>query len=106
MPIEGVAEAWPARAFELKAVEPDAPTGQLPVWQNVTAERYARVTGLAALPLVLQQTSNTGDGLARDWPAPGAGATTNRMYSLQWYSFAALAVVLYGIFFVRARRRV
>ena len=43
------------------------------------------------------------DGLVRDWPAPDLGADQNRSYMLQWYSFAALAVVLWLTLNWRAR---
>jgi cytochrome oxidase assembly protein ShyY1 len=46
-------------------------------------------------PIVVQQTSDADDGLARDWPRPDAGVDKHRIYALQWYSFAALAAVLY-----------
>lgn len=93
--IEGIASPWPGHLVELKAIDPEPPRGQRPVWQNLDAARFERATGLAPMPFVLLQTSPAADGLVRDWPAPGSGSDTNRMYSLQWYSFAALAVALF-----------
>jgi cytochrome oxidase assembly protein ShyY1 len=62
--------------------------------QNLTVAEFARETGLALHPFIVEQHSDSGDGLARDWPRPDAGAEKNAAYSLQWYSLAALAVVL------------
>jgi len=87
--VEGVAIV-PGAVYEL-AAEP--PAGR--VWQNLQLDRYAKWSGLALQPIVVQQTSSGDDGLARDWPRPDAGVDKHRIYALQWYSFAALAVVLY-----------
>lgn len=62
--------------------------------QTVEVDAYAAETGLRLEPRVIQQYSDTGDGLARDWPIRGTGAEKHEMYALQWYSLAALAVVL------------
>ena len=42
----------------------------------------------------LEQHSAADDGLLRDWPRPDAGVAMHESYSLQWYSFAALTVIL------------
>lgn len=71
-----------------------APAQRGPVRQNLAVEDFATETGLALLPYVIEQHSPTEDGLLRDWPRAGPGPEKNDMYSLQWYSLAALAVVL------------
>ena len=38
------------------------------------------------------------DGLVRAWPAPDTGIDTHRIYMVQWYSFAVLAVGLWAWF--------
>ena len=40
------------------------------------------------------QTSDTADGLMRDWPLPVAGIDRHRGYAFQWYCLAALAAAL------------
>ncbi len=64
------------------------------VRQNLAVEDFAAQTGLALLPFVIEQHSPAEDGLLREWPRAGPGPEKNDMYSLQWYSLAALAVVL------------
>jgi surfeit locus 1 family protein len=95
--ITGVAVAWPTRSFELKSVVPEAPRGQAPIWQAVTLERYRDATRLTLQSVLVQQVNDTRDGLVREWPAPATGVEKHRMYSLQWYSFAVLALVLYVV---------
>lgn len=75
------------------------------VWQNVTVERFARWSGLALEPWVLEQHSAIDDGLSRDWPPEGLGAEVNESYALQWYSLAALSVVLYFALGIKRERR-
>ena|SRR5688572_10312167 len=64
------------------------------VRQNLAVEDFAAETGLALLPFVIEQHSLAEDGLLREWPRAAPGPEKNEMYSLQWYSLAALAVVL------------
>ncbi|MCL4800359.1 MAG: SURF1 family protein [Burkholderiales bacterium] len=88
--VEGIVVTPPERVFTLGDA---APTGA--VWQHLAPGRYGERTGLAVQPIVLLQTSAADDGLVRRWERPDAGADKNRAYALQWYVFAALALVLY-----------
>lgn len=62
--------------------------------QSLDVASYAAETGLGLQPRVIEQHSDIGDGLARDWPPHDAGIEKHEGYALQWYSLAALAVVL------------
>ena len=55
----------------------------------------AASSGLPLLPFIVEETQHTGDGLVRDWPAPDFGIDQHRSYMVQWYSLAALGVVLW-----------
>ena len=74
------------------ALEAGASTGRLR--QNLDIAAYAAETGLKLLPIVLEQHSDSGDGLLREWPRQDFGIEKHESYALQWYSFAGLAVVL------------
>ncbi len=69
-----------------------APKGT--VRQNLDIGAFAAETKLRLEPLVIEQHSETPDGLSRDWPRPDFGIEKHESYALQWYSFAALAIVL------------
>jgi surfeit locus 1 family protein len=64
------------------------------VRQNLDVPGFARETGLALQPGVIEQHSDDGDGLRRDWPRPDLGVDMHKSYALQWYSLAGLALVL------------
>jgi surfeit locus 1 family protein len=89
----------PATYFEL---QPEAMAGT--VWQNLDTRRFAAATGIGVLPLVVEATAAPvpDDGLVRDWPAPDFGIETHRIYMVQWYAFALLAIVLW-LWFHRPR---
>lgn len=88
--IQGIAVKPLDRAYELT---PEQTVG--PVKQNIALDRL-RVEWAARLqPVVLQQTSDSGKGLVRDWPRPDAGADTHRAYALQWYVMAAVGMILW-----------
>jgi len=64
---------------------------------TVDIGEFAAQTRLRLRPYFLEQHSAADDGLARDWPRPDTGVEKHESYSLQWYSFAALAVVLFVV---------
>jgi cytochrome oxidase assembly protein ShyY1 len=74
-----------------------------PVRQSVEVKEFAAESGLTLQAFVIQQHSDTGDGLARDWPPLDAGIDKHRAYSFQWYSLAGLALVLGVVFSFRRK---
>lgn len=88
--VSGVAVLPPARVFEL---EEGVPQGK--VWQHFLMSRYEQWSGLALHPVLVQQTNDAADGLARDRVRPDSGVQKHRSYALQWYLFAILTVILY-----------
>src|SRR5436853_1817095 len=86
--VEGLALGRLPHALQLKE------DLQSRVRQNVDLGAFAADTGLALQPIVIEQRSDSGDGLLREWPRPDAGIERHKSYALQWYSLAALAVVL------------
>ena len=75
------------------------------VWQNVTLERFSAWSGLALEPYVVEQHSALDDGLVRDWPRAGAGVEMHESYALQWYSLAALSLVLFFALNLKSEKR-
>jgi surfeit locus 1 family protein len=67
------------------------------VRQNIDLKSFEHETGLRLQPLVIEQHSPAADGLVRDWPRPDAGIEKHQSYALQWYSLAALAVILFVV---------
>ena len=88
--VEGRINLPPARYLELGA---DSNAG--PIRENLDIARIAASSGLPLLPFIVEQTQDTGDGLARDWPAPDFGIEQSRSYMVQWYLLAVLGVVLW-----------
>lgn len=68
------------------------------VWQNLVLARYAKWSGLKLQPVVLQQTSDTADGLVRIWDRPDTGVDKHRGYAFQWYALAATILISYVAF--------
>lgn len=97
--VEGIAAVPAARVYELRS---DSPRSA--VWQHLLLDRYRAWSGLELQPFVIQQTNDAGDGLIRAWDRPDAGADRHRGYSLQWFSLAVLAVVLYVVLNLKRRR--
>jgi surfeit locus 1 family protein len=96
--IEGIALERLPRALEAG----NASRG--PVRQNLDIGAFAQESGLRFEPLVIEQHSDNGDGLAREWPRVDLGIERNESYALQWYSFAALAIAAGVVFSFRRAR--
>jgi surfeit locus 1 family protein len=90
--IEGIAREHLPRALQLAGAPQ---TGKLR--QNLELQAFAAETGLALAPFFVEQRSALDDGLVRDWPRPDSGVEKHEAYALQWYSLAALAVVLAAV---------
>ncbi len=78
-----------------------APNEKGRVRQSLDVAAFAAETGLRLEPRIIEQHSTTDDGLLRDWPRPDTGVEKNESYAVQWYSFAALAVILALVFSFR-----
>jgi len=90
--IEGIALERLPQALEAGSGPP-----QGRVWQNLRLDDFRAASGLALQPLVVEQHSDSGDGLLRDWPHADSRARTNEMYAMQWYSLAALSLILFTV---------
>jgi surfeit locus 1 family protein len=99
--ITGRATLPPMRYLELKA-----DTGEGALRQNLDIDRIAASSGLTLLPFVVELSDpvTPPDGLLRDWPQPDFGIERHLSYMVQWYSLAALAIVLWLV--LNWRRRV
>jgi len=95
--VSGLAVVPGRRFFELR---PDTIEGR--VWQNLTVERYRRETGIAVLPVMIEQDSALDDGLVRAWDPPDLGIDRHYGYAFQW---SALAVAILVIWVVTNLRR-
>ena len=93
--IEGIALEKLPQYMEQQRPDACRP-GPVPcVWQNLRTETFAAWSGLAVQPFVVEQTNPLDDGLVREWERPEATFLRNEMYALQWYSLAALCVILF-----------
>ena len=63
--------------------------------QNLKLTQFRLETGLQLLPLTLQQTGASTEGLLRDWPVASLGVEKNYGYAAQWFGMATLFSALY-----------
>jgi surfeit locus 1 family protein len=95
--IEGIARADASQAFELGE---GGSAAHQAIRQNLDVHAYAAETGLALQPFVIQQISDDGDKLVRDWPAPTTGVDRNYGYMFQWWGMA-VAALAFGLYAAR-----
>jgi surfeit locus 1 family protein len=93
--VEGIALERLPRILHMEKTE------SAKVRQSLDIGEFAAQTGLRLRPYFLEQHSPADDALLRDWPRADAGVEKHESYSLQWYSFAVLAVVLFIVLSLR-----
>ena len=92
--LEGVIRSNVERVMQLGASEAYKPGAIL---QNLDIPDSARQMGIKVYDFVLDQTTNTPDGMLRDWTLPSVGADKNRAYALQWYALSLMAVIFFVV---------
>ena len=95
--IAGVAVLRPARVMELGTAPPLKPGA---IVQNVDPATFAQASGMAVLPVVVEQTSADAPAAAaaepiRNWPAPAVDVDRHKGYAFQWYALAAMAFLFF-----------
>jgi surfeit locus 1 family protein len=86
--VEGLVEPGIPAGLRLRDWAPAGPDDR--IWPRFDPAEYAAWSGLEPYPWVLRQTSDTEDGLVREWVRPGDGVDKHRAYALQWYTFALM----------------
>lgn len=99
--LAGVALRGAPRVYSLG--DPAAEAGH-PIRQNIDASAFASEIGMALQPFVIEQHSDTGDGLLRAWPQADQGADRHYGYAFQWFGIAGLSLVWAVILAWRRRR--
>ena len=97
--IRGLAVPRVARMYE-----PGAP-GHERVRQNVDLAGFEIESALPLQPFFIEQRGEAEAGLVQDWPPHDALLDKHRMYAGQWYSLAALSIVIFLVLSFRHGRR-
>jgi surfeit locus 1 family protein len=71
------------------------------VWGTLYIDRYQEMTGLSVQPILIQQQDILEDGLIRQWIRLDSGSDRNLGYAMQWFSFAALALIIFLVLNVK-----
>jgi surfeit locus 1 family protein len=90
--IEGMARKNAGHVMQLGSA-PKIDSGA--VLQNLPLPDLAAATGFALQPFVLEQATDIGDGLVRDWPQASSGIDKHRGYAVQWYGLALMACLFF-----------
>lgn len=90
--IEGRVRSGISRTLQLGEPQPLYPGA---IVQNLQVADLAAASGLPLQTFIIEQTSDTHDGLVRDWPLPSAGIDKHRGYAFQWYALAAAALIFF-----------
>ena len=96
---------WPDKNQAIDSIGLQQNIDMLPRLQNIDLEELSKRLGIKFMPVVLMQKNESGDGLKRIWPEPSIDADKNLGYAMQWFGFAAIAVIAWLGFAWRIWRR-
>lgn len=96
--IEGILRSNLDRSMQLGEAEELRPQA---IVQNLSTVKLSKASGLALMDMVLEQSSDTNDGLLRTWPKPSAGSDKHRAYAFQWYGLALMAFIFFVVTGIR-----
>ena len=82
-------------------------------WLGIDPEKMGESSGASLLPVVLRQLDDArdpqgrrvDDGLVREWSEPADGIEKHNAYAFQWFSLAALGVLIAAVLGWRGLRR-
>lgn len=92
--IQGVARRSPGQILQLGEPAKLRPHA---IVQNVTVAEFEEATQFDFQPVVVEQLTDTADGMIRDWQRPSAGVEKHRGYAFQWYALAATALIFFVV---------
>ncbi|GGI53765.1 hypothetical protein GCM10011430_09390 [Oxalicibacterium solurbis] len=94
MDIEGTLRSSAGHVMQLGSPEPLRPGA---IVQNLDTAEFAAASGLHTYPMIVEQSSDTHDGLVRDWPLPSTGVEKHRAYAFQWYALTVMAFLFFVV---------
>lgn len=92
--LQGLVRRNPGKSLQLGQ---DAALLPHAIVQNLDVGAFAAASKLETKPFLVEQLSDTQDGLVRDWPRPSSGADKHRAYAFQWYALAAMAFLFFVV---------
>jgi len=96
---------WPDKNQINSSTDLKQDVNKLPRLQNIDLDELSKRTGIKFLPAVLMQKNEMDDVLKRVWPEPSIDSDKNMGYAMQWFGFAAIAVIAWLGFAWRIWRR-
>lgn len=69
--------------------------------QNLSIPEFESASRLDLHPFFVQQTSDTGEALVREWPVPSSGIAKHQGYAFQWYGLSLMAVLFFIVTGIR-----
>lgn len=100
--IEGLAVHGIGHVMQLgqaPAIQPGA------ILQNLTVDELHAATRFDLQAFVIEQGSDTHDGLKREWPRSSVGIERHLGYAFQWYALAATAFLFFVVTGYRSGRK-
>ncbi len=100
--IEGRARFSIGHVMQLGEVDAPRPHA---IVQNLDIAGFAESSELNMQPIIIEQLSDTRDGLIREWPLPSTGVEKHRGYAFQWYALAAMAFIFFVVTGIRRGKK-
>ncbi|MDI9331052.1 MAG: SURF1 family protein [Alphaproteobacteria bacterium] len=91
--VQGRLAAPPSKWLELQESQTTPTQGSSRIRHNIDITELRQQWGVSVAAVMLQ-TDPSDSELVRDWPMPGASASTNWGYAFQWFAMSATLLLL------------
>jgi surfeit locus 1 family protein len=95
--VSGRTDNLPSAGLPSGRAAPDSRGSWPKVTSYPTMQELAQALGHPLEPRIVLLDPQAPDGYVRDWHPPGMSPARHWSYAIQWWSFAALALVLWGV---------
>ncbi len=102
--VNGLLKAPPRTGILLGAPYLEKMTDTIVRVQQINLDALATLLDLKLLPRVLQLDAGSEYGYVRDWALPDSDESMHQGYAFQWFSFAAVLLVIYLVTNIHDRR--
>ena len=63
--------------------------------QNIDIDNIGKLLGTPVYPFVMRLEPSSATGFVRNWPQPGSGSERHHGYAFQWFTMAAILLIIF-----------
>jgi surfeit locus 1 family protein len=104
--IYGVVKDIPKTGLLLKELPPEKMDEGIYRVQKININEIEELTNIKLLPYIIRLEPESEYGYVRKWRLPGSGESTHTGYAFQWFTFAAVLLIIYLVLNIKRTEKI